>query len=495
MDLQFPKSRCAWLSPVGGDQKDLEETLELKLPENMPDIGKVLCGYGQALVRSKQWSREGAGISGGVMAWVLYLPEDGSGARSVECWIPFQAKWDVGQHDRDGVILAGCYLQNVDARSLSARKLMVRVHVSVVANTMMENTEELCLPETLPEDVQVKKERFDGLLASEAGEKMVDLEETVSPPAGVRPEKLLHYCLHPFVTDCKLMADRAVFRGTALGHALYRGEDGQIKCWDFQMPFSQYSELDKEYGPEARLQVSVLPTGLEMELLSDGALRLKVSMIGQYLVMEAKPIEVVTDAYSTARALQMQTQAIRMPQVKAVISQLVHANAQAQTAMEQLHDCVFFPNGPQISPYGEKASAELSGSFQALGTDDGGSLCCENIPWQESMDLEEAGQGSLSMWQASKCEAGVGSSMDANVELGIEGVVWEDVSIPMVTGVTLGDPLERAEQRPSLILGRMAGDSLWELAKANATTKEKIMEANGLTQEPEKGSWLLIPVP
>ena len=85
--------------------------------------------------------------------------------------------------------------------------------------------------------------------------------------------------------------------------------------------------------------------------------------------------------------------------------------------------------------------------------------------------------------------------MDANVELGIEGVIWEDVSIPMVTGLTLGDPLERAEQRPSLILGRMAGDSLWELAKANATTKEKIMEANGLTQEPEKGSWLLIPVP
>ncbi len=495
MDLQFPKNRCTWLSPMGGDKKDLEETLELKLPENMPDIGKVLCGYGQALVRSKQWSREGAGVSGGVMAWVLYLPEDGSGVRSVECWIPFQAKWDVGQHDRDGVIMAGCYLRNVDARSLSARKLMVRIHVSVAANTMMENTEELCVPEALPEDVQVKKERFDGLIASEAGEKMVDMEETIPAPPGVRPEKLLHYCLHPYITDCKLMADRAVFRGTALGHALYRGEDGELKCWDFQMPFSQYSELDKEYGPDARLQVSVLPTGLEMELLSDGALRLKASMIGQYLVMEAKSIEVVTDAYSTTRAVQMQIQPITMPQVKAVISQAVQANAQAQTAMERVYDCVFFPDGPQFSPYGEQGSAELAGSFQALGLDDGGSLCCESIPWQESVTLEDAGQGSLCLWQSSKSDASVGTAMDANVELGMEGMILEDVSIPMVTGLTFGEALERAEQRPSLILGRMTGGSLWDLAKANATTKEKIMEANGLTQEPDFGSWLLIPVP
>ena len=495
MDLQFPKNRCTWFSPMGGDKKDLEETLELKLPENMPDIGKVLCGYGQALVRSKQWSREGAGVSGGVMAWVLYLPEDGSGVRSVECWIPFQAKWDVGQHDRDGVIMAGCYLRNVDARSLSARKLMVRAHVSVVGNTMMENAEELCKPEELPEDVQVRKERYDALLASEAGEKMVDIEETIPAPAGVRPEKLLHYCLHPYITDCKLMADRAVFRGTALGHALYRGEDGLLHCWDFQMPFSQYSELDKEYGPDARLQLSVLPTGLEMELLSDGALRMKASMIGQYLVMEAKPIEVVTDAYSTARALQMQTQPVRMPRVKSVISQSIQASAQAQTAMERVHDCVFFPDGPQISPYAENPGAELAGSFQVLGTDESGSLCCESIPWQEAVTLEGTGQGSLYLWQVGKSDASAGAAVEANVELSMEGMILEEVSIPMVTGLTLGDPLERSEQRPSLILGRMAGDSLWELAKANATTKEKIMEANGLTQEPEKGSWLLIPVP
>lgn len=495
MDLQFPKTRCTWLSSSGGERKDLEETLELKLPENMPDIGKVLCGYGQALVRSKQWSRDGASVSGGVMAWVLYLPEDGSGVRSVECWIPFQARWDIPDRDRDGVIIAGCYLRNVDARSLSARKLMVRADLAMVANTMVENTADISCPEELPEDIQVKRQTYDAELPVEAGEKMVDIEESIQPPAGERPEKLLHYSLHPYVTDCKLMADRVVFRGTALGHALYRGEDGILHGWDFQIPFSQYSELDKEYGSDARLQVSIVPTGLEMELREDGGLNLKAGLIGQYLVFDRKTLEVVTDAYSTQRQLEMQTQSVELPRITSLLSESRQAVAQGGGAMGSVVDCVFFGDGPRLNLPSEDACAELSGSFQVLGTDEEGNLCSETLPWQDTMPIAGAGQGSLNLWRSSRPEVSAGASLSAQIDLGMEGLLQEDVVIPMVTGLALGEPLERPGDRPSMILRRAEKGTLWDLAKANATTQEKIMSANSLTQEPEEGCWLLIPIP
>ncbi|MGM9602823.1 MAG: DUF3794 domain-containing protein [Faecousia sp.] len=495
MDLQFPKTRCTWLSSPGGERKDLEETLELKLPENMPDIGKVLCGYGQALVRSKQWSREGAAISGGVMAWVLYLPEDGSGVRSVECWIPFQARWDIPDRDRDGVILAGCYLRNLDARSLSARKLMVRADLVMVANTMVENTVDISYPEELPEDVQVRRQKYDVELPVEAGEKIVDIEENIPAPAGEHPEKLLHYSLHPFVTDCKLMADRVVFRGTALGHTLYRGEDGELHGWDFQVPFSQYSELDKEYGPDARLQVTMVPTGLELELREDGGLNLKAGLIGQYLVFDRKALEVVTDAYSTQRALEMQTQSVELPQVTSLLSERRQAGTQGGAAMGKVLDCVFFGDGPRMRLSSQDGSAELSGRWQVLGTDEEGTLCSESLSWQDTMPLNPAEQGSLTLWQAGRPEATPGAALSAQVDLGMEGLLQEKITVPMVTGVSLGEPLERPADRPSLILRRAGKGSLWDLAKANATTQEKIMSANSLTQEPEEGSWLLIPIP
>lgn len=495
MDLQFPKTRSTWLSCSGGDWKDLEQTLELKLPENMPDIGKVLCGYGQALVRSKQWSRDGATVAGGVMAWVLYLPEDESGVRSVECWIPFQARWNIPDGDRDGVILAGCYLRNVDARSLSARKLMVRVDLAMIANTMAENNAEISYPQQLPEDVQVRQQKYDVQLPVEAGEKMVDIEESIPAPAEVQPEKLLFYTLHPFVTDSKLMADRVVFRGAALGHVLYRGQDGNLRGWDFQIPFSQYSELDREYGSDSHLLVSMLPTGLEMELKEDGSLGVKSELIGQYLVLEEKALEVVTDAYSTQRTLEMETQPIDLPQVTSLVSRNLKAGAKEEAAIGEIKDCVFYLDEPRMNLLSEDAHMELSGHWQLLGTDVEGNLCCENLSWQETIPLNPAEQGSVTLWQAGRPEVNPGAALSVNMDLAMEGYLQERVNVPMVTGVTLGEPLERPTERPSLILRRAEDGSLWDLAKSNATTMEKIMTANNLTQEPEKGSWLLIPIP
>ncbi len=495
MDLQFPKTSCAWLHSSGGDSKNLEQTLELRLPDSMPDIGKVLCGYGQALVRSKQWSRDGAGVSGGVMAWVLYLPEDGSGVRSVECWIPFQTKWDVPDRERDGVILAECILSNVDARSLSARKLMVRATVGVSGVAMVENTVELPEARDLPEDVQVKFREYDALVPVEAGEKMVEIDESVPAPGGECPEKLLYYCLHPMVTDCKLMADRAVFRGTALGHTLYRGEDGQLYSWDFQLPFSQYCDLGTEYGSQARLQVTMVPTGLEIELSEDGSLRVKCGFIGQYLVSDHQHFQVIEDAYSTRRFIEMTAKQVDVPGITAIVAENIQAEGQVASNLTRVMDCAFFLDSPRMGLDLTHPEAELSGRWQVLGADSDGNLCCEYLPWQETLPLDAVGQGSVSVWQSGSPEAVMSGMLSACIDLGLGGLMQEKNTLSMVTGLTLGEELQRPAERPAMILRRVDAGSLWELAKNNATTVEKIMSANNLSQEPEQGSWLLIPVP
>ena len=67
-------------------------------------------------------------------------------------------------------------------------------------------------------------------------------------------------------------------------------------------------------------------------------------------------------------------------------------------------------------------------------------------------------------------------------------------TIPMVTGVELGQKKSPDPNRPSLIL-RRAGDSrLWDIAKASGSTMEAIRRANGLSGEPAPDQMLLIPV-
>ena len=94
MELQLTKSVIPCLQTVAREVQTREQTQEVRLSDGMPDIGRVLTSWGQILLRGKQWHGGSAGASGGVMVWVLYAPEDGSDARCVETWLPFQTEWD-----------------------------------------------------------------------------------------------------------------------------------------------------------------------------------------------------------------------------------------------------------------------------------------------------------------------------------------------------------------------------------------------------------------
>ena len=84
MELQFQESEVRCLDRILGDVRRMELTQEVRLSDGMPDIGRVLTAWGQIQLRSKEWNREDIRISGGVMVWVLYLPEDGTEPRCVE---------------------------------------------------------------------------------------------------------------------------------------------------------------------------------------------------------------------------------------------------------------------------------------------------------------------------------------------------------------------------------------------------------------------------
>ena len=224
MDFQFNKTVIPYLQTLNRQTQNQEQTQELRLTDGMPDIGKVLASWGQILIRGKEWRNGSAGVSGGVMVWVLYTPEEGGEPQCVEAWLPFQCKWDLPDTQRDGSIVVVPMLRSVDARSLSARKLMVRSNIALLGQAMVSGDAEVYSPGELPEDVKVLKKTYPMLLPVEAGEKAFELEETMSP-SGNMPEvsRLMRYTVFPNVTDCKIVADKLVMRGIAALKLLYCG--------------------------------------------------------------------------------------------------------------------------------------------------------------------------------------------------------------------------------------------------------------------------------
>ena len=76
MELAFEKSQLQYWQQVISQMKEMELTQEVKLPAEMPDLGHILGAWGQVLIRGKEWRSSGVGISGGVMCWVMYMPEE-----------------------------------------------------------------------------------------------------------------------------------------------------------------------------------------------------------------------------------------------------------------------------------------------------------------------------------------------------------------------------------------------------------------------------------
>lgn len=495
MEFQFQETGCEYLRSLVCETVNTEQTQEVRLPEAMPDVGRVLAAWGQPLVRSKEWRSNAVGVSGGVMAWVLYAPEDSSGPRSLEAWLPFQLRWDLPDSQRDGILRIGCQLTGMDARSLSARKLMLRAQIGLWVEALEPAAAAMFAPEQVPGDLQLLEKTFPVTLAREAGEKTFSLDEEFPLPSDwVGPEKLIRYSLHPELTDWKLLGNKGVFRGTVLGHALVRCRDGQLRDWDFEVPFSQYGELDREYGEGAQLAVEPNVTNLEMELSENGMLRLKAGLVGQYLVYDRVPVRAVTDAYSTNREVRQEITVLRLPAVLDMGTALVTAEKDLGPEEGNLLDLSFGPACPRDYREGEGWQLELTGSFQTLEEKPEGSLRGETVRWEGNSVLN--GDREAQLWAQCRVSGRpkrTGGTLRCDMQLCHR--VTADTDIPMVSSLFLGEEKTPDPNRPSLVVRRAGEASLWELAKTAGTTVSAIRDANGLAGEPEPDQMLLIPVP
>ena len=495
MEMQFEKDLISCLQMCQTQAQTQEQTQEVRLPEGMPDIGTVLACWGQIVLRGKEWRLDAAGISGGVMAWVLYLPEEGGLPQSVEAWLPFQMKWNVEPGQYDGTLLAVPLLRSADARCLSARKLMVRTNVSVMAKILRPCEAVLYRPGQVPEDVQLLKRSYPVSIPAEAGEKAFAVEESIPLSAG---DKVLFGSFKPEITEKKLMSDKVIFRGMGILHLLCRGENGDLWSKDVDVPFSQYAELDRLYEEGASADLFPLVTNLELESGEEGALQMKAGISGQYIIYDRPVIETMEDAYSPVRSVQVQTERLGLPVVLDSKTETVRVETEVQVDVHKLVDVVFWPDQPYMMMGGDGAEAELSGTFQMLYYDPEGQLQSAQSRWEDVWQLPADPNSSVSaVAQASgRPQAGQdGAGVRLRGDLLLESRCMAQDGNPVVTGLELGEEQAPDPNRPTLILRKAGDHTLWDLAKASGSTVSAIEQANGLQQEPHREQMLLIPVP
>lgn len=497
MEYHFSKSAISCLNAALREIQNSEQTQEIKLPDGMPDIGRILSAWGQVILRGKEWRSDSVSFSGGMMIWVLYAPEDGSTERCIDAWIPFQMRWDLPEDTPEGSIRIQCLPRFVDARSVSARKIMVRAGMAVMAEAFAPETREVYATESDPEGVELLHSTYPLRLYKEAGEKAFLMDEDLTVPDSVpQPEKLICYRLNPRIADKKVLSNKVVFRGNGNLHILYRSEEGRLHSWDFELPFSQYAELDDSHGTDALADMILTPTSLELDVDDEGHLRFKGGIVAQYVITDKQLLELIEDAYSPGRELGIRTEELELPVVLENRRENLYGEQTLPVEADIAVDSSFLPDFPRQLRTENGAELELPGMFQVLYYGEDGFLHSGNVRWEGKQNWnadENSDIAALPVPGETQAMAGNGQIlMKTDIPMDIRTSARQ--RIPMVTGVELGEVRVPDPNRPTLILRRAGEKRLWDIAKGSGSTVEAIRRANGLEAEPGPDQMLLIPV-
>lgn len=492
MDLQFRKRSLPCIKELVSQCKEQELTQEVRLPDGLPDIGRVIGTWGQLLIRGKEWRQNNVGISGGVMAWVLYEPEDGSKCQVVETWIPFSMKMDISGTGQDGSITAIGNVSYQDARTVSARKFMLRMGICMDIQVHAPTDIDLFEPGDLPKHIQLKKSSYPMKLPAEIGEKTFSLEEQIPLPENFTGfNRIIRHSLDPEIVELKVLGGRLVFRGIALVHILYECADEKLCSLDVEVPFSQFTELDHEYEEGADATMYPVISNLEIEMGEENSTVLKASMTGQYIIFGRHMIDVIEDAYSINTDTNLQTQQLELPVILQEESQRICADAEFDIQNGRMVDCDFVFNHSS-NRHGDEPMIE--GRFYILFYDHEGKLQNAHIKWEHS-PVEYLGGSEVKLHATPAGKVCIKDDRIVCVRADIKTIAqcFSMQGINMITGIESFEK-EGNKKKPNLILQKAGDEDIWSIAKHNDSSVEAICSANNISGDVDFDRILIIPV-
>lgn len=505
MELEFDREVTHCYEVAASGTVCQEETLETIVPDACPDILRIVAVCAQATLNGKL-ARDGlAEASGSVRAVVLYQPEEGGGLRRLEAALPFTSQMDAPTLTQQGMVSACARVRGAEARALNPRKVLLRVDLAVEI-TAFQPTEHMCCQSVLESEehkVEQMIAQAETYQLSAVQEKPFTFTDQIRLNGGQGEGMEVMACqAQPVCGECKLIGSKLIFKGTVELQLLVQEAGGALTPYRESMPFSQVMEIPGVgEGSECQMdleltQFTCLPSG------EDGrSVEVTLDVLAQAQVWCHRPMQLLQDLYSTA----WETQVAREEHT---LWKLLDQSSRAQNVRELLETGSLprsvvdsWVNLGEITQSREGNEVVLTGPalVTVLYLDEE-----ENLQaFQRTLPLScrvEAPAGAvcrchlLCPGEVFATPAAGGLEVRFTAEFQFQ--LLQPQRALAVSSAVLGEPRGKQEgQQPSVVLRLAApGETLWDIAKAYATTQHQILQANQLEEGSlPTGKMLLIP--
>ena len=475
-----------------------EETMETAIPEYCPDVARIVDTVGQLKVREKKLSNGRLTITGAVSVTVLYTSEESAGLRSLTLTVPYTCMVDDQRLASCRSVCVCGRLPLVEARSVTARKLYIRVMMEFETEGIACPQKSICQDTQEEPALHLRRREQEVQVLTDVWERECNFNQECTPTSqqGI-PEDLLldRICLR--IISCQRMGTKLIIKGEAYVSFLYR-TDGQGLCtYDAVLPFSFV--LDGGELPEDGIyQAQAWPIDSDVRILrTDEGCSFGVSMrIGILIkVYQQLHLSYIEDLYSTCQDAQV----ARRPVSFAQNHPARHIQSEASQTLEfgqgqQPFVCLTGLECGAVSPTveGNQSVLRTNVRLKVLYLDETGSPVSTERVLEVSVPTEDLPKTVRAMCAPAAVQLSGGScQIKVPVDFFLEQE--EPCRIDTVESVELQECGK--EETPSLVLRRTReGEELWDIAKQYRTDPELIRSANQLGEgETLPGGILLIP--
>lgn len=504
MELKLYNETITCKAPIVRKNFIREETVEINLPESMPDVVSVIDARCTPFMRAKDAVMGRVEVSGVCDSAILFYTDVSPEIQRLITEVKFLGTCEDEKITPDCAITARITSVNAEARMLNSRKLSLRFELmysiscydraEVRSVTIPEETGSLCFKGcstrvTVPMGV---------------GEKSFVLTDRVKvAPGSGNVGELLYSDTEFCVEDVKSVGSKAVVKGTADTRFAYRtGEDGScMEVHSFKSPFSQIVDLDMETEADF-FKVQVMTTGLylDRDLLEDlngETVAAEINAVIQCTAFCGVDVGCVDDAYSTEYEVEPEmTTAVVKNCGRKRIEDTVTVMAETHDVTEVVWSDVRFCGAPDIR--GDELCMPLCVKL-LYKTEQGaiGSLV-RKFEYKIAADMAPGTELCITdaVWENVTCAV-----RQEGVQIGAsfmaEMMLYDDVTVETIEQVVCDEERKKDTRKiPSLTAYRVRpGDSLWTIAKKYSSAQEYILAANGMeTESPvTPGSVILIP--
>ncbi len=337
------------------------------------------------------------------------------------------------------------------------------------------------------ERLQLKRMQLPLRMPLAIGEKAFSVNEELElPSAKPAIERVMKALARTRIMEQKAVGSKAVFKGELCVHVLYADREEKLHSHDWQLPFSQYAELERDMD-EAELQTALTLTGFEAEQDSQDDCRrlfLSAGLLAQCAAIGEQKIAWIEDAFCTDAELSAQYDKWEMSGLLDLQTMRETVSANAQEPVASVVDAWVYPSETIKQRTNDGIAFQLPLCCNVLYYDTEGALQSKSLRTgvELHLPLHENGNCRVESVDFGELYCNVGNGgieMRTPVQLRVESYAAHPIRA--VCGAEMSEAVHEKGRKPAVILRRTEEEEeLWDIAKACRTSVQAIEQANAL---------------